>query len=299
MGATSGDQGGVAVDLVESWRTWMRAQSWSERTVEDRIDLVLRVGRLSERQPEQLDVDDVLAFLSSDSFQASTRQTYHVNLESWFRWMELVGIRDDNPMRRLSIPKAKRRAPRTIATAHVVRLLDTRMHARTRTMCLLAAYQGLRVSEVAKVRGIDIDPVARELRVVGKGNVDAVLPLHPLIEVEAADYGPGWWFPQWKPNRTGDAGGHVLGRSVSTIIANAMHRARIPGSAHSLRHWYATELLRAGVDCRIVMELMRHASLATTQRYLHVDDTQRRAGLLLLPDATGGTERHAWHYAAA
>lgn len=266
---------------------WMRAQSWSERTIGDRIDLVLRVAHNAGRPPEQLDVDDVLAFLSTSSFQPSTRQTYHVNLEAWFRWMEVMGVRDDNPMRRLAIPKAKRRAPRTISTTHVARLLSTRMHRRTRTMCLLAAYQGLRVSEVAKFRGADIDPVARELRVVGKGNVDAVLPLHPLIEAEAEAYGSGWWFPQWKANRTGEAGGHVLGRSVSTIVANAMRRAGIPGSAHSLRHWYATELLRAGVDCRIVMELMRHASLATTQRYLHVDDTQRRAGLLLLPDATG------------
>lgn len=289
MGTIRGDSDGTAVPLVTSWRTWMRAQSWSDRTIGDRIDLVLRVARLAGRPAEQLDVDDILGFLSG-SFQASTRQTYHVNLQSWFRWLELVGIRDDNPMRRLSIPKAKRRAPRTIATTHVVRLLNTRMHARTRTMCLLAAYQGLRVSEVAQVRGADIDPVARELRVIGKGNVDAVLPLHPLIEAEASSYGSGWWFPQWKPNKAGEMGGHVLGRSVSTIIGNVMRRAGIPGSAHSLRHWYATELLRAGVDCRIVMELMRHASLATTQRYLHVDDTQRRAGLLLLPDATGPLE---------
>lgn len=252
------------------------------------MDLVQRVARLVERPAEELDVEDVLGFLSG-TFQASTRQTYHVNLDSWFRWMELMGVRDDNPMRRLSIPKAKRRAPRTVATAHVVRLLETRMHARTRSMCLLAAYQGLRVSEIAKFRGSDIDPVARELRVIGKGGVDAVLPLHPIIEAEAEKYGPGWWFPQWKPNALGETGGHVLGRSVSTIIANAMRRAKIPGSAHSLRHWYATELLRAGVDCRIVMELMRHASLATTQRYLHVDDSQRRAGLLLLPDATRPT----------
>lgn len=272
--------------LLASWRRWMRAQSWSRRTVDDRIDLVQRVSRELGRAPELLDVDDVLQFLSG-SFLASTRQTYHVNLDAWFRWLQRHGGRPDNPMADLAIPKAKRRPPRPVSTAHLTHLLDTRMKSKTRTMILLAAYQGLWVSEIAKFRGDkDIDLRSKELRVLGKGNVDAILPLHPIIEAEAANYGPGWWFPQWKPNRDGDDGGHVLGRSVSTVVANAMHRAEIPGSAHALRHWYATELLRAGVDCRVVMDLMRHASLATTQRYLHVDDSQRRAGLLLLPDTT-------------
>jgi len=272
--------------LLASWRRWMRAQSWSHRTIDDRVDLIQRVSRQIGRPPENLDVDDVLEFLSG-SFLASTRQTYHVNLDSWFRWLQRHGGRPDNPMSDLAIPKAKRRPPRPVSTSHLVHLLDTRMKRKTRTMILLAAYQGLRVSEIAKFRGDkDIDLRSKELRVIGKGNVDAILPLHPIIEAEAALYGPGWWFPQWKPNRDGDDGGHILGRSVSTVVANAMHRAEIPGSAHALRHWYATELLRAGVDSRVVMDLMRHASLATTQRYLHVDDTQRRAGLLLLPDAT-------------
>ena len=109
------------------------------------------------------------------------------------------------------------------------------MHARTRSMCLLAAYQGLRVSEIAKFRGSDIDPVARELRVIGKGGVDAVLPLHPIIEAEAEKYGPGWWFPQWKPNALGETGGHVLGRSVSTIIAT--EAAGRPASTSDITDW--------------------------------------------------------------
>jgi len=150
-------------------------------------------------------------------------------------------------------------------------------------MILLAAYQGLRVFEIAKFRGSDIDLVSREMVVEGKGGVHAVLPLHPIIEAEAAHYGPGLWFPQHVANVQNT--GHILGASVSSILSTAMKRAGVPGSAHSLRHWHATELLRSGVDSRVTQQLMRHASLATTQRYMHVDDTQRRAGLLLLPDA--------------
>lgn len=150
-------------------------------------------------------------------------------------------------------------------------------------MILLAAYQGLRVSEVARVRGVDVDGLGETLTVLGKGGVRAVLPLHPYIAAEADRYGPGWWFGQHVPNRSSRSGGPVLGNSVSRIVGEAMGRAGVPGTCHSLRHWYASEMLRQGVDVRVIQQLMRHASLATTERYLHVDDEQRRAGALRLP----------------
>lgn len=55
---------------------------------------------------------------------------------------------------------------------------------RSRVMIQLAAFAGLRAHEIAKIRGEDVDPMARTLRVTGKGNVTAVLPLHPVL-VEA------------------------------------------------------------------------------------------------------------------
>jgi integrase/recombinase XerD len=271
---------------IARWITWMRAQAWSERTVIDRACLVERVARRSGVAPAELSVDDVLAFLSQQSMASTSRQTYHSSLASWFRWLQESGQRVDNPMDQVRKPRAGRREAKSLTREHLRQLLASRIHKRTRTMILLAAYQGLRVSEVAKVRGSEIDLVSHELHVVGKGDVHSVLPLHPLIELEAKKYGPAWWFPQHSENAGSEEGGHVLGSSVSTIVGTAMRRAGLPGSAHSLRHWHATELLRSGVDSRVTQELMRHASLATTQRYMHVDDSQRRAGLLLLPDVT-------------
>lgn len=55
------------------------------------------------------------------------------------------------------------------------------------------------------------------------------------------------------------------------------------GTAHQLRHWYATELVRAGVNLRIVQTLMRHASLQTTARYTKIDEQQARDALAALP----------------
>lgn len=288
----SGDDPTPNEALLNEWATWMSAQSWSETTIKERVILIRRVSRESGCAPEAMTKSHLLAFLSQKTFKDSTRQKYYRDLKAWFSWVvDEEELRDDNPMAKVRKPVAGRQAHRALRTAHVTHLINSRMHARTRTMILLMAYQGLRAFEVAKFRGADIDLVSKELEVVGKGGVLSILPLHPIIEAEAARYGSGWWFPGRMygsgEDRTTE---HIVGGSVTRGVGLAMERAGVPGTGHSLRHWHATTLLAEGLDSRITQELMRHASLETTQRYMHVDDTQRRAGLMLLPDVTSRTE---------
>lgn len=144
---------------------------------------------------------------------------------------------------------------------------------RTRAYVLLAAYQGLRVHEVAKLRGEDIDLSAGTLRVIGKGSREAVLPLHPVIAREALHWPRrGYWFPS-------RSAAHVSGQGVGQAIQGAMTRAGVPGTPHSLRHWFGTRLVAEGVHLRVVQELMRHASPTTTAGYTLVRPDQMRAGL--------------------
>lgn len=155
-------------------------------------------------------------------------------------------------------------------------MLSAPMYRRTRVMVLLAAYAGLRVHEIAKVRGED--QRAGTLRVVGKGGVEAALAIHPMIAGAAmAMPAVGWWFPA--PGGEGP----LTPNGVTTTVGRTMRRAGVSGTAHSLRHWYATAQLRAGVNIRVVQENMRHASLASTQLYTAVDDQERRAGIMALP----------------
>jgi integrase/recombinase XerD len=146
------------------------------------------------------------------------------------------------------------------------------MHRRTLIMVLLAALAGLRVHEIAKVRGEDVDIDDRTLRVTGKGGRSDTLPLHPLL-VAAALTMPtrGWWFPA-NARRPGD---HVHAKSVSDIIGQAMLRAEIPGTPHGLRHWYGTNLVATGADLRTAQTLLRHANLQTTAIYIAVADQKR------------------------
>jgi integrase/recombinase XerD len=266
-------------ELLEQWARAMRAAGRSQRTVTDWPKVIELVARRTGQHPAEFTTDalaGVLAALPS----AGTRCAYWGALRSWHRWLvDVEELRADNPMRKLQRPKGPRRRPRPVSTAQLQRILDSGIRRRTRTWILLAALQGLRVHEIAKVRGEDVDLEAQRLRVIGKGGVDAELPLHPLVAAEAERYPrAGYWFPSYEGYSRALETVHP--NTVSSTVSRAMDRAGIPCTAHQLRHWFGTNTLRtAKGNLRVAQDLLRHASIATTALYTQIDDTDRRAAL--------------------
>jgi integrase/recombinase XerD len=279
MSVTGGIQ--AVVDLpqpLDAWVVQMRAEGLSVRTVVEWPRIVLRAARWADAPPTALSTTDLADYLAALP-SAATRQTYYTALRAWHRWLVATGRRPDDPLAALRRPRAPRGTPHPVATAHLEALLASGIRRRTRTAILLAAYQGLRVHEVVKVRGEDVDLIGRRLRVVGKGGVDKWLPLHPVIATEARRYPRrGYWFPS--PSRPD----HPIRRdSLSAVISRAMRRCDVPGTAHSLRHWFGTELLRSGANAREAQELLRHASLATVAVYTLVASEAQEAAINRLP----------------
>lgn len=87
----------------------------------------------------------------------------------------------------------------------------------------------------------------------------------------------GWWFPS--PTRPGQP---INAKSVSIRLADVMHRNNVKGSAHWLRHSFATRLLAGGADLLTVQHLLRHESVATTQIYVQVADGLARDAIMRL-----------------
>lgn len=270
-----GDTNPGTTRLLTSWQTWQYAQSLSRRTVEERSGAVARMSLWCNTPPECVTVDQIAAWLAQGEWAASTRTTYYTALTAWFLWLQVQEHRIDNPMVKIGKPKRPRGEPRPISNADLCRILGIRMNRRTRAMILLAAFAGLRVHEIAKLRGEHLDLVDRRITVAGKGGVTVTLPLHHRIvehAYAAAMPRSGWWFP-------GSDRGHQRRESVGGSIKDVMVRASVQGSAHQLRHWFGSELLANGVDLRVVQELMRHASVASTQIYTRVTDQRRIAGI--------------------
>jgi excisionase family DNA binding protein len=266
--------------LVDQWGRWQYARGLASRTVVERRRLLLEFRAVAEVDPALANHEDVMRFLVAfRDATPSTRANYYGHLRNWFRWLTLEGHRSDNPCDKIPSPRMTRRQPRPVTDDQIERLLATGMYKRTRTMVLLAAYQGLRAHEIAKIRGEEVNVQDNLLRVVGKGGFDATLPLHPVIAGEAAKYPKvGFWFPAYDGQRSARQT-HVLPKSVSRAVSNVMTRAGIDGGPHRLRHWFATGLVKRGVDIRVVQELLRHASLQSTQIYTGVTLEQQRAGI--------------------
>ena len=259
--------------LLQEWLCWQHAARLSEVTVTERIRVVAQFAQENPTGAFAATSVDIIRWMAVHrEWSAGTAATYHSYVRAWFHWLCVMEYRADNPMVKLASPRYPERVPRPISDDDLVALLLTRMHHRTRIMILLAALSGLRVSEIARTRGDDMDISAPRMYVLGKGGTRKWVPLHPML-VDAALTMPrkGWWFPA-NSNR---AGSHVLGKSVTDIIGNAMKRAGARGTAHQLRHWNATTLLEDGADVRTVQELLRHKSLATTAIYTQVSDQRR------------------------
>lgn len=265
---------------ASDWEVWQTAQRLSRITIDERLRVIRQLHVETGQQPIGIDAAGIVRWLAdhSDDWSDSTACTYSSYLAAWFKWLQITDRRLDNPMVKVGTPRQPEREPRPISDLDVVKLLQARMWTSTRRMILLALLAGLRVHEIAKVRGEDIDLSSRMLWVKGKGRRLRSVPMHPII-VEMASEMPaaGWWFPM-----RGHEAEHTLSKSVSDIIGRAMRRAGVRGTPHCLRHWYASALLQNGIDIRVVQELMRHKSLATTQIYTKVPDGRRAEAIATL-----------------
>lgn len=278
---------------VEQWQTWQQAQGLSARTIEARINRVRELEDFTGVAPSDATADHVVRFMASIAARTgykdervgpATLATYHSHLKAWFVWLVKMEYRDDDPTMKVPTPKTDRYDPRPVTDREIVAVFNVGMHKRTRMMVLLAAFAGLRVHEIAKIRGEHVNLHDGLIRVIGKGRKDSMIKLHPFIAEAAADFpAKGYWFPT---NARGNANhgkeGCVLARSVSSIIGDVFDRAGVEGGAHRLRHWYATTLLHDGASTRLVQTLMRHGSIQSTERYTAVSMEDQAEAILRL-----------------
>lgn len=268
------------IAYLDEWVLWMHSRRMSMTGISERIRVLTAFAAEPNVQPASATAMDIMRWLAANQqWSDGTACTYFGYLRAWYRWLQVNDHRLDDPTLKVGSPRWPDREPRPVTDDGVMRLLKTPMHHRTRVMILLAMLAGLRVSEVAKVRGEHLDVTVPSIWVEGKNRKSRTLPLHPLL-IDVAGTMPthGYWFPA-NSTRPGE---HVLGKSVSHIISLAMRRAAIAGTPHKLRHWYGTTLLEDGADLLTVKELLRHASVSTTQVYVKIPDARRHDAILKL-----------------
>jgi integrase/recombinase XerD len=171
------------------------------------------------------------------------------------------------------LPRPKRpwKLPSVLAEEEVIGLIQKITNLKHRAILMSGYAGGLRVSEIVNLKLKDIDSKRMMIHVRGgKGKKDRMVPLSKKLLAVLRDY-----YKLYKPKDflfEGQNGGAYSVRSVQLILDDAKIKARVQkkGSTHMLRHSYATHLMEAGTDVRIIQELLGHNSISTTMRYTHV-----------------------------
>jgi integrase/recombinase XerD len=266
---------------LDRWEAWMRAAGRSPQTIKTRLSGIETLCRhAGVTSVTAITAEHVTAWLG-DCEAPWTRCTYWMTVRCWVTWALAEGIICADPTARLAKPRTPKCVPRPVSDAVIRALLNgedpadkarsnpfgTTTIPRVRAYVALAALARLRVSEIAKVRGEDVDP-AGWLYVDGKGGTRCAIPLHPQLATIAATMPPvDWWFPH--------NGTHVSGEWVSTCIRRALRAVGSTATAHQLRHSFGTAVLRSSHDLRVTQELLRHSSPASTAIYTQVADLDK------------------------
>ena len=250
-------------ELLHEWEDWMRAGSAAHLTIKTRLTGIRTLCRhAGTDDPVSLTTRQIIRWLS-DCDARWTRCTYATTARAWHRWLVQQGHRVDNPMDGVPMPKQPRSTARP-APSSVVRDVIDGAPRKARAYIVLGTFLGLRVHEIAKVRGEEF--IDGWYFAEGKGGDVEGIPTHPLVEQLRRGYPEtGFWFP-------GATDGHVAGSAVGCTISAAFTRRGHHITAHQLRHWYGTHAQRVGKDSRVTQRLMRHASLQSTQIYTEVAD---------------------------
>lgn len=161
-------------------------------------------------------------------------------------------------------PKIRPNLPRPIRDDRLHTALE---HANKRMTIwlLLAALGGLRVSEIAKLTPDDVrdDHDPWMLYVIGKGNKERMVPVHPVLQEHLEQ-----WEPQGQTLFATPSGKQLKAATVSDAMCRHLDKWKIKDRPHALRHWFATAALEAsGGNLRIVQELLGHANPNTTAIY--------------------------------
>jgi integrase/recombinase XerD len=224
-------------------------------------------------------------------------------IRSYCRWCIRAKLRADDPTLEIDWPERDEILPRCL-TSDELALIDKALESslpllnvrvrkrrqRDKLAILLMLYAGLRRSEAVKVDWRHIDLGNGTLTIVlGKGRKSRAIPLHVRLALALSAVPPSERRgPVLRVLRASEADRGKRRHISDKTLMHTFDRwlkddYRIEISPHMLRHSFAIELLRAGADLRSIQLMLGHSSLATTERYLALDLTDKQRAIQKLP----------------
>lgn len=298
----------AADDLAQLAKAWLDSLR-HERRLSPRTlaayqhDLADFVSFMQEHLGEEVKVASLMALRPTDirAWLARRHQTglaksstarSMAGVRSFFAWMDKHHGLHNPSFKAIRTAGFRRPLPRPLAASQAVAVTEMAddlggtgwIADRDRAVLTLLYGAGLRIGEAIGLdrRAVGEDPAGMvELRVVGKGQKERIVPILPVIAAAIAHYVQSCPFvlPADGPLFVGARGGRLQPSLVQAQMRRLRQHLDLPETAtpHALRHSFATHLLSAGTDLRAIQELLGHQSLSTTQIYTAVDDSRLQA----------------------
>ncbi len=266
-------------ELRRKMLTDLRIRNYAERTQEIYITRVAEMGRHFGRSPADLSAEEVREYLRYLTEERKVSRSEFAQTVGGLRFLYRFTLQRPEMVPQIPYPRLKRRHPVVLSPGEVARLLKAIRNRKHRTVALVLYGAGLRISEALALELRDIDSQRMVITVRhGKGDADRQVALSEVLLEALRTY----WLA-YRPARCLFPGGDPEKPMVSSTIQRALKAARVragiakPAGPHVLRHSYATHLMEAGTDLRVIQTLLGHRSLRTTQIYTHVATERLRS----------------------
>lgn len=248
--------------------------------------------RIAVKDVKLDDLQRFAALIHEFGVAASSQARILSGVRSFFRYLVLDGVLDDDPSELLESPSLGEHLPAVLSTEEVDRMeaaidISKWEGQRNKAIIEMLFSCGLRVSELVNLKFSDVFSDEKFLRIVGKGSKERLVPISDKALSEL-----GMWLidrnlMKIKPGEDeyvflNRRGAHLTRTMILIMIKNTARDAGIKKtvSPHTLRHSFATALLQGGANLRAIQEMLGHENIATTQIYTHIDITTLREEIL-------------------
>lgn len=243
---------------VVEWVGRCRQLELSDATITTWAGVLARFQADTGTDPIDASCGQIDGFINRPNLAPGSRKTYLNAFRAFYRYHTTRGDLAADPSELVEIPRVPQGQPRPVATS-ALNIAVAAADDRLACWLTLAAYAGLRRSEIALLRSEQID--ASWIDIVGKGANRRQVPTHPII----------WDAIQRHQPPTGRFW-DINPKTVTDLTRQHFERLGHPGvTPHRLRHWFGTEAYRVTKDLRLCQTLLGHANIQTTITYCGVN----------------------------
>jgi integrase len=247
---------------------YLKAATRSPRTIELRTYQIDKFRRAHPGLEAEDVTDDILVdYMGNPDWAPNTKGVVRSSITGYFGFAFRKGLLPDDPSKDLPTVRVPKGVPKPASLEAINDALE-QADERVQLMITIGARVGARAMEIAQVHARDVEgvPGRYSLRIKGKGSKTRLVPLQDDLADRILAHAPDYVFP-------GKDNGHISPAYVSRLVSRALP----PGvTCHKLRHRFATQVIKSGGELLALQRLMGHASVATTQGYVGIDDDQLR-----------------------